>query len=58
VLQDAPKRLARQLFDVAPRHPNDPAKDRKARVAYVQNGIDQLKSIVPHIEVLAIVGTA
>lgn len=41
-----------ELFDVAPRIRGDPVADKKARIKYVQNGIDQLKSIVPHIEAI------
>ena len=48
--------LTYELFDVAPRHASDPVRDKKARVKYVQNGIDQLKSIVPHIEAIHEIG--
>jgi hypothetical protein len=45
-----------ELYDVVPRYPNDPERDRKARIKYVKEGIGVLKSIVPHIDAIHEIG--
>ena len=46
-----------QLYDPAQRYPDDPVKDAKARRAFVQAGIDQIKTIVPQIEAIHEIGS-
>ena len=48
--------LTYELYDPSPQVRNDPAKDKKVRIKYVQHGIDTLKSIVPHIEAIHQIG--
>lgn len=44
-----------ELFDPTPQKA-DQVADRKSRIKYVQNGIEELKSIVPHIEAIHEIG--
>ena len=41
-----------ELVDVVPVVPDDPVKDKAKRIKYVQRAIDDLKSIVPHIDAI------
>ena len=45
-----------ELVDVVPVVKGDTVKDKKKRIGYVQRAIDQLKSIVPHIDAIHEVG--
>lgn len=45
-----------ELFDPVPRYPSDPIKDKRRRVKFVQDAIDQLLMVVPHFKHIHEVG--